>query len=246
MTAPFQVQRSSERGHFDHGWLETYHSFSFAQYYDPDNLNWGALRVFNDDRIAPGQGFATHPHRDMEILTYVLAGELEHRDSTGGAGVVRSGGVQFMSAGTGIRHSEYNHSPEHPLHLVQMWVLPGRYHVPPSYGQTDFCLLDRQNRWLTVASGQGGIPAPIALTQAATLRVARLETGGQLGHPIEMGRLGFLFVAEGEVAVEVASGGSDRVVLHQGDALRLLPCTITLTGCAELVLWDLPPLPPTT
>src|SRR5215469_16754455 len=129
------IQKESERAFFDHGWLQTYHSFSFANYLDPNNLNWGALRVFNDDVIAPGKGFGTHPHRDMEILTYVLEGELEHRDSMGNVGVVRPGGVQYLSAGTGIAHSEYNHLPDTPVHLVQMWVMPRQAGLKPQYGQ---------------------------------------------------------------------------------------------------------------
>ncbi len=134
----FAVVRSGERAHANHGWLDTYYSFSFADYHDPNNLNWGALRVFNDDTIAPGGGFPTHPHRDMEILTYVLSGELAHRDSMGNHGVVGPGGIQFMSAGTGVRHSEYNNSAQNPLHLVQMWVIPGRFGNPPSYGEMAF------------------------------------------------------------------------------------------------------------
>src|SRR5581483_9914094 len=115
------IQRAADRAHADHGWLNAYHSFSFADYYDPHNLNWGALRVFNDDTIAGGTGFPVHPHRDMEIVTYILSGELEHQDSMGNSGVVKPGGIQFMSAGTGVRHSENNHLADTPLHLVQMW-----------------------------------------------------------------------------------------------------------------------------
>src|SRR5476651_1279036 len=132
-TATFSIQRSGERYHADHGWLKTYHSLSFADYHDPANVNWGALRVFNDDYIAAGQGFPLHPHRDMEIITYVLSGQLEHKDSMGNRGVVGPGGVQFMSAGTGVRHSEVNPSPVAELHLVQMWILPaGPAFRPPT------------------------------------------------------------------------------------------------------------------
>ena len=118
------VQRAGERANFDHGWLKTSHSFSFASYFDPNNLNWGALRVFNDDVVEAGKGFGTHPHRDMEILTYVLGGKLAHRDSMGNERVVAAGGVQYLSAGTGISHSEFNGSADAPLHFVQMWVVP--------------------------------------------------------------------------------------------------------------------------
>jgi quercetin 2,3-dioxygenase len=233
-TPVFAVVRSGERGHADHGWLDTYYSFSFADYLDPANLNWGALRVFNDDTIAASTGFPTHPHRDMEIVTYVLSGELTHRDSMGNSGVVGPGGVQFMSAGTGVRHSEFNASAAEPLHLVQMWVLPGRLGTPPSYGQMSFTTDDRRNRWLTVVSGERGVDAPIAITQSATLRVARVE-GAMLVAEFAPGRYGFLFVASGEVE---ANGES----LKTGDAVRLYDVSrLAVSGNGELVLWDLPP-----
>ena len=170
----FAVQRAADRAFFDFGWLQTHHSFSFADYYDPDNLNWGALRVFNDDTVQPGKGFGTHPHRDMEIVTYVLRGELEHKDSMGHHGVVPPGGVQYMSAGTGLTHSEFNHSAENDVHFVQMWVLPGSYGEAPDYGQHEFAEADRHGKWLVIASGERGVQAPIALRQDATVRVARL------------------------------------------------------------------------
>src|SRR5580700_4746443 len=159
----FAVVPASGRAHADHGWLQTYHSFSFADYYDESNVNWGALRVFNDDVIAPGMGFGTHPHRDMEILTYVLDGELEHRDSMGNVGVVEPGGVQYLSAGTGIAHSEYNHSKTAPVRLVQMWVLPQGAGLTPRYGQVEYTLEERRNRWLPIASGRPDEPARIAI-----------------------------------------------------------------------------------
>ncbi len=171
----FIVVPSEARAHADAGWLDTYYSFSFADYHDPQNLNWGALRVFNDDTVAAGEGFPMHPHRDMEIVTYVLSGELAHRDSMGNEGVVGPGGVQFMSAGTGVRHSEYNSRRDEPLHLVQMWVLPGRLGMAPSYGEMAFDLNERRNRWLNVVSGERNVDAPIRITQNATFRVARLE-----------------------------------------------------------------------
>ncbi len=229
----FAVQRSEQRYHARHGWLDTYHSFSFADYFDPENLNWGALRVFNDDRIAPGTGFPTHPHRDMEILTYVLSGELEHQDSMGNRGVVKPGGVQFMSAGTGVRHSETNARNDAQLHLVQMWVLPGKAGTPPTYGQMDFTEEDRRNRWLAVASGHHAISAPIALTQNAALQVARLENH-ELRHTFEPARFGFLFVGEGEIE---ANGEQ----LRAGDAARMYAIErLDLRGTGEVVLWDLP------
>ncbi len=246
-TVVFQVQRAAERATYDHGWLQTSHSFSFAEYFDPRYVNWGALRAFNDDRVAPGEGFPTHPHRDMEILTYVLSGELEHRDSLGSHGVVGPGGVQFMSAGQGVRHSEFNHSKTDGLHFLQMWVLPRETGGTPTYGQVDFDVEDRRNKWLLVASGHGDQTAPIALTQDATFLVSRLE-GIELRHTFEPGRLGFLFVADGGIDV-AAFDDKDRQVaveeLRTGDAVRMDGITrLALNGAAEITLWDLPLVSP--
>ena len=240
----FDVQRSADRAHFDHGWLRTSFSFSFADYYDPRNVNWGALRVLNDDRIAAGKGFGTHPHRDMEIVTYVLSGQLEHRDSMGSHGIVGPGGVQFMSAGTGVQHSEFNHSKTEELHLLQMWVLPGTLGGKPLYGQLDFDVEARRGKWLAVASGQAGVAAPIALTQDATFLVSRLE-GAPLRHTFDPGRLGFLFVAEGAISAAAFDGDDAPVgsetLLQEGDAVRIAGVTrLTVGGRGEIVLWDVP------
>ena len=236
-TAPvFAVQRAAERACFDHGWLQTCHSFSFADYHDPQNLNWGALRVFNDDVVQPGQGFGTHPHRDMEIVTYVLAGELEHRDSLGHAGVVRPGGVQYISAGTGVQHSEFNHSRERPVHFVQMWVMPPRAGEQPAYGQHDFTESERRNRWLAVASGQDGVPSPVRLHADATVRVAKLDDIA-LVCAFAPDRYGFLFVASGDV-----DANGER--LRTGDAVRIHNVSeVRVHGSGEVVLWDVPPVP---
>jgi redox-sensitive bicupin YhaK (pirin superfamily) len=232
-TSVFTVRPAEQRAHADHGWLDTYFSFSFAEYHDPANLNWGALRVFNDDTIAGGSGFPPHPHRDMEIVTYVLSGELAHRDSLGNHGVVGPGGIQFMSAGTGVRHSEYNNKPDETLHLVQMWVLPGRLGTPPSYGQMAFARADRENRWLDVVSGDPAVEAPIRITQRATLRVARVE-GVAIEAAFAPKRYGFLFVAEGSAR----ANGAD---LKAGDAAAFYDVpALSVAGNAELVLWDLP------
>jgi len=234
-TPAFTIQRAGERAAFDHGWLQTHHSFSFADYQDPQNLNWGALRVFNDDTVQAGKGFGTHPHRDMEILTYVLEGELEHKDSMGNVGVVRPGGVQYLSAGTGITHSEYNHSADEPVHFVQMWVLPTAAGLAPRYGQVDYTLDDRLNRWLPIASGQRGVESKIALWQDATAYVARVD-GATLTRALPPGRLAFLFVGSGSI---VANG--ER--LEAGDAARIAgPLDLELSGTGEVVLWDVPPL----
>jgi len=233
-TPVFTVQRASERARFDFGWLETYHSFSFADYFDPENLNWGALRVFNDDTVQPGQGFGTHPHRDMEIITYVLSGEVEHRDSLGQHGVVAPGGIQYISAGTGVRHSEFNHSKERDVHFVQMWVLPRSYGEPPAYGQHAFDESERRNRWLVAASGEPGVDAPVTLRADATLRVAKLEDGA-LTHAFDPARYGFLFVAGGEV-----TANGER--LSAGDAVRMYGVgELAVGGTGEVVLWDVPP-----
>jgi redox-sensitive bicupin YhaK (pirin superfamily) len=230
-----QIQRSAERAGFDFGWLNTHHSFSFGEYHDPANLNWGALRVLNDDVVAPGKGFGTHPHRDMEILTYVLSGELEHKDSMGNVGVVRPGGVQYLSAGTGIAHSEYNHSRVEPVHFVQMWVMPQARGLTPRYGQVDFTLEQRLDRWLPIASGQAGIETPIAIWQDATAYVARLERA-TLSKSVPAGRLAFLFVGAGSVSL-----GSET--LAAGDAARISgPVDLELGGAGEVILWDVPQL----
>ena len=236
LTSPvFNVQRAGDRAFFDHEWLKTYHSLSFAEYYDPDNQNWGALRVFNDDYVAGGAGFPLHPHRDMEIVTYVLSGELAHRDSMGNHGVVGPGGVQFMSAGTGVRHSEFNNKPDETLHLVQMWVLPGTFETEPSYGQRDFTVDDRRNTWLTIVSGEENLEAPIRITQKATFSVARLENASLLKE-FAPKRYGFLFVADGKIE---ANGEA----LQAGDAVRLYDVErLAVRGSGELVLWDLPPI----
>ncbi|HTW85827.1 MAG TPA: pirin family protein [Candidatus Sulfotelmatobacter sp.] len=234
LAAPvFAVQRAQDRAFYDYGWLKTYHSFSFADYHDPANLHWGALRVFNDDTVAPGQGFGEHPHRDMEIVTYVLRGELEHRDSMGHHGVVGPGGVQYMSAGTGVRHSEFNHSAERDVHFVQMWILPPHAGGAPQYGQQAFDPAARRDRWLTVASGESGVPAPVALRQQATLRVASVADV-TLAHSFGPGRYGFLFVADGTV-----EANGER--LATGDAVRIhgVP-ELRVHGTGELVLWDVP------
>ncbi len=219
----FQIVPAASRAHVDAGWLETYYSFSFADYYDPANLNWGALRVFNDDTIQGGEGFPAHPHRDMEIVTYVLSGRLAHRDSIGNHGVVGPGGVQFMSAGTGVRHSEYNDDPVEPLHLVQMWVLPGRVGTPPSYGQLAFDEGDRLDRWLDVVSGDPEVAAPIRITQNATFKVARLSGAAiELEATFAPNRYGFLFVAGRKRAGErySAFGRRCRALLRRPRAAR--------------------------
>jgi len=232
-TPTFSIQRSQDRYCADHGWLKTCHSFSFADYDDADNQNWGALRVLNDDRVAAGQGFPPHPHRDMEIITYVLSGELEHQDSMGNRGIVGQGGVQYMSAGTGIRHSEFNHSKTDELHFIQMWIVPPTTSLLTQYGQRDFTAADRLNRWFLAASGKPGANAPISLQQNAAFSVARL-VDGSVKYAFDPGRLGFLFTAEGSM---VANGET----LGPGDAVRMAAVSaLDVRGNGELLLWDVP------
>src|SRR3954464_825966 len=150
-----RVRKAAERGHFDHGWLDTYHTFSFGRYYDPRQMSFRALRVINEDRVQPGRGFGTHPHEDMEIVTYVLEGGLAHRDSLGTGSVIRPGELQRMTAGTGITHSEYNASPAEPVHLYQIWLLPERNALEPGYEQKAFPPEDRRNALRLVASPDG-------------------------------------------------------------------------------------------
>jgi quercetin 2,3-dioxygenase len=233
-----EIQRSAERYHGDHGWLKTAHSFSFADYFDPKRLQWGALRVFNDDTIAPANGFPAHPHRDMDIVTYVLDGKLEHKDSMGNHGVVERYGVQYMSAGTGVRHSEVNASATDPLHLVQMWVLPQHAGIKPAYGQQSFGPADVRDKWLTIASGEAGVDAHIRLDANATFSAAEIDAGTELRHTTKSGRRAFLFVAEGDPDITVTGNGTAQH-LHPGDAARIEPGEeIVLRGPAHVVLWD--------
>jgi redox-sensitive bicupin YhaK (pirin superfamily) len=199
---------------------------------------WGALRVFNDDTIAAGQGFPPHPHRDMDIVTYVLDGKLEHEDSMGNHGVVERYGVQYMSAGTGVRHSEFNASAEKPLHLVQMWVRPQHAGIRPAYGQRSFAPGDLHDQWLTIASGEKDVAAKIRIDADATFSVAEIEAGTELRHTTKPGRRAFLFVAEGAPDIAVSGNGTPQK-LEPGDAARIGPGEeIVLHGPAHVVLWD--------
>ncbi|HYM13071.1 MAG TPA: pirin family protein [Bryobacterales bacterium] len=230
-----QVIRSGERHHEDMGWLSTYWHFSFDTYHDPDNMHWGALRVFNDDVIQPGQGFGMHPHRDMEIITCVLEGELEHRDNQGNRGVIHPGEVQVMSAGTGIVHSEYNHSKETPVHLLQLWVLPRTRGRKPRWEQRQFMAADEAGKLLPVVSS-GDIPGTLAIDQDAAIFLAKLRAGEQVKHETAPGRKAYLFAIGGGLQVNGAA-------LEQGDQARIdneAKLVMKTQKGAELILLDLP------
>jgi redox-sensitive bicupin YhaK (pirin superfamily) len=230
-----KVIRSEERHHADMGWLSTYWHFSFDTYYDPANTNWGALRVFNDDVIQPGQGFGMHPHRDMEIVTYVLDGELEHRDNQGNTGVIHPGEVQLMSAGTGIVHSEYNHSKEHPVHLLQIWIMSRTKGLKPRWEQRRFTPEDRRGILLPVVSA-GDIPGTLSIDQDATIYVSALRGGQTVAHKSRVGRKAYLFVIEGRLTV-------NGDTLKAGDQARIADdpeFTLQAKEDAQLILLDLP------
>jgi redox-sensitive bicupin YhaK (pirin superfamily) len=208
-----QVIRSDRRHHEDMGWLSTYWHFSFDSYYDPANVNWGPLRVFNDDVIRPGQGFGMHPHRDMEIITYVIEGALEHRDNQGNQGVIPAGGVQVMSAGTGIVHSEYNHSRSDPVHLLQLWILPRTRSLPPRWEQRQFSAAGRTGKLLPVVSA-GTMPGTLPIDQDAAVYLAALAAGDRIVHNARPQRKAYLFVIKGGLLL-------NETALAQGDQARI-------------------------
>jgi redox-sensitive bicupin YhaK (pirin superfamily) len=192
--------RANQRYFTDFGWLKTYWLFSFDNYYDPANLQWGALRVFNDDVVDPKTGFPTHPHREMEIITIVLSGEVTHEDSMGTRAVIRAGEVQRMSAGTGVTHSEFNRSDE-PLHLYQIWMLPNERRLKPSYDQKSFDQSLRRNKLLPVASGQG-LPDAVTFHTDATIYMSDLEAGNALNFDADNSRRVFIYVTKGDLGVD--------------------------------------------
>lgn len=228
------IRKAGARGHVDHGWLDTYHTFSFAHYYDPAQMGFSALRVINEDRVAPGQGFGTHGHRDMEILTYVLEGALEHRDSTGGGGVLRPGDVQRMSAGTGVTHSEFNHSANELLHFLQIWILPETSNLAPSYEEKHFPAAERQGMLCLLASRDGG-GSSLRLNQDAQV-FATILNGQKLKHVMGPGRSAWVQVARGTLQLN----GND-LAAGDGAAIREESEIEFATGSTcELLLFDLP------
>lgn len=230
-----QIIKSEDRHHVDAGWLDARWHFSFGDYHDPSNVHWGPLRVFNDDVVHPGGGFGMHPHKDMEIITYVLDGELEHRDTMGHREVVRPGEVQVMSAGKGIVHSERNPSEETPVRLLQIWIMPRTKGGQPRYEQRPFSQDARTNRLLPVVSG-GDVENTIAIDQDATVYVSSLKRGERLTHAAKSDRHAYLFVTKGQVVV-------NGQLVDEGDQLRTkdeTQLTIDANEDAELILLDLP------
>lgn len=229
------LRRAADRGQFDHGWLQTAHTFSFGDYYDPRWSQFRALRVMNEDTIAPGQGFGMHGHRDMEIVTYVLSGALAHRDSLGHAAALHPGEVQYMSAGTGIRHSEFNPSATEPVHLYQIWLLPRQPGLKPHYEQKAFPQTDRQGRWQTVVAGEPRESA-IVVQQDTTVSLAELPEGQSLNYTFAPGRHGWLQVLTGSVMVN-----GETCVAGDGVAVSDEPkLNLQAVSQAAVMLFDLP------
>jgi redox-sensitive bicupin YhaK (pirin superfamily) len=226
---------ADSRGHADHGWLQTWHSFSFADYYDPAEMGWGPLRVINEDIVAPGQGFPTHGHRDMEIVTVILAGALEHRDSMGNGALIRPGEVQRMSAGTGVRHSEFNPSPDESTHLLQIWIAPTTTGIVPGYEQRS---IDPAPGWQLLASPSGSAGS-VRIHQDASLLRAGLAGREVLTHALAPGRLAYVQVISGSLIVNgVALAAGDGAKVAEEAMLDF--STDALNGPADFLLFDLP------
>ena len=226
-----QVRHRDERGHFDHGWLNTYHTFSFDRYYDSQHMGFRALRVINEDRVAPAQGFGTHPHRDMEIITYILEGALEHQDSMGTGSIIRPGEVQRMSAGTGITHSEFNPSKSEPVHLLQIWILPEARGIKPSYEQKQINRGEMKGKLRLIASRE---PSDDAVRIHQDVRLyGTILNGDAVRHELEHGRYAWVQIARGSVDVNGAA-------LAAGDGIAISDePQLTLSGNGEALLFDL-------
>ena len=229
-----ELRRSEDRGHASHGWLDSFHTFSFADYHDPAHMGFGALRVINEDRVQPGMGFGTHGHRDMEIISYVLEGALEHKDSMGNGSTIRPGDVQRMSAGTGVRHSEYNPSEREGVHFLQIWIEPGARGVAPSYEEKNFDAASKRGRLRLIASPDGR-EGSVTIHQDALVYASLLDGAETAVHALAAGRKAYVHVARGEVT---ANGQP----LRAGDALKATgEREIRLEGGrgAEVLLFDL-------
>jgi redox-sensitive bicupin YhaK (pirin superfamily) len=229
------VRKSEDRGHANHGWLDTYHTFSFAHYYDPQEMGFGALRVINDDRVAPAQGFGMHGHRDMEIITYILSGALQHKDSMGNGSVIRRGDVQRMSAGRGVMHSEFNPSRDETVHLLQIWIEPNVMGVAPSYEDLHFDDAEKRGRLRLIASPDGR-EGSATIHQDAHVYATLLDGAEQVRHALAPGRRAYVHVARGEVAV-------NGTPLRAGDGAKITGADSIMLADgrdAEVLLFDLP------
>jgi redox-sensitive bicupin YhaK (pirin superfamily) len=228
------IRRAGERGFADHGWLRTFHTFSFADYYDPAHMGFRALRVINEDRVAPGQGFGKHSHRDMEIISYVLEGGLEHRDSMGNGSVIRPGDVQRMSAGTGVTHSEFNASKSELVHFLQIWILPERPGLPPSYEEKSFPIAERRAKLRLIASPDGR-DGSVTVHQDLNLHAAVLEPGESLRYANPAGRHPWIHVATGAFEINgTALGAGDAAAMTEAG-----PIDIVGRETGEVLIFDL-------
>ena len=228
------IRKSQDRGHARHGWLDSRHTFSFADYHDPDQMGYRTLRVINEDRVEPGQGFGTHPHRDMEIISYVLDGALEHKDSMGTSSTIKPGEVQRMSAGTGVLHSEYNPSNTEPVHFLQIWIFPEKKNLKPGYEQKAFPAAERTNTLRLVASPDGR-DGSVTIHQDAELYTTLLTKGGKVTHALRPGRFAWVQVARGGVTL-------NGQVLKTGDGASVSgekALELNATGDAEVLMFDL-------
>ena len=230
----FQVVHSDSRGAADHGWLRAKHTFSFGDYRNPEMMGFSSLRVINEDRIEPSQGFGTHPHKDMEIVTYIIQGALEHKDSMGNGSVIEAGDVQRMTAGTGVFHSEFNHSEEDKVHLLQIWILPRENSLSPGYEQQHFDRVDKLNQWRLVASGDGR-DSSMTVHQAVDLYASVLDVGNELLHEFPADHSGYLQVVGGSITAndETLEAG-DGVAIRELESL-----TVRATSDAEMILFDM-------
>jgi len=229
-----ELRKSGERGHANHGWLDSYHSFSFADYHDSRHMGFASLRVINEDVVQPGQGFGTHGHRDMEIITYILAGALEHKDSMGNGSIIRPGDVQRMSAGTGVRHSEFNASLDELVHLLQIWIEPAVTGIAPGYEEKHFDAASKRGRLRLIASGDGR-DGSATVHQDAAVYAALLDGAERATHALAPGRKAYVQVARGAVSVNGRA-------LNAGDAVKLSgePAIALANGtAAEVLLFDL-------
>jgi redox-sensitive bicupin YhaK (pirin superfamily) len=229
-----QIRKAAERGHFNHGWLDTYHTFSFGDYYDPAQMGFRSLRVMNEDRVAPGGGFGMHGHRDMEIVTLVLSGALEHKDSLGHGEALRPGELQHMTAGSGIRHSEFNPSTTESVHLYQIWLLPRAAGLPPSYSQKAFDPAQRNGQWQLVASPDGA-DGSLRIEQEARIYLAKLAPGRELAFNLDKGRHAWLQVLRGSLQANGADlAAGDGIAASDEPQLTLNP-----QSASEVMLFDL-------